>query len=416
MKDFKLNTQCSAGNGYFLQSTAGEFGIPVEQFADMAFGAEAMPNFGYGCAVFMQSDIVDFQRQGWKRAEIMAGLAAVLPKNIWLYVAQIPEPRQAGQAFVLQGGTQRNLAAVKAQVDFIESRSGARRQARKSSCTSTAARAAPSAPRWRRRGSWKHGRKTTFIGLDAVATVTYTTTTSEETRCHFCKNECLRTFIDVRRSGTTTRRQGEVDTRAGRARRASPRCRWRPARADSSSNNSCEKGLVEDVESMREIKKDLDARLKAAPNFVEKGARDVFKSHEARIVADAPPRIPLHHEPRRRRVELMKQRENIRIGIPRVLNQYSTNPLFSAYFEALGVRAAEPGVLGLHHRGTLQGRRQARLHRSVFPEQARHSARAQSAFSSTTRKSRSTSSSFPMIDDLQERARSRHRIVEPAPR
>ena len=53
VKDFKLNTQCSAGNGYFLQSTANDFGIQVEDYADTAFGAESMPEFGYGCAVFM---------------------------------------------------------------------------------------------------------------------------------------------------------------------------------------------------------------------------------------------------------------------------------------------------------------------------------------------------------------------------
>ena len=35
------------------------------EYADIAFKAESMPMFGYGCAVFMQSDIVDFQRQGW---------------------------------------------------------------------------------------------------------------------------------------------------------------------------------------------------------------------------------------------------------------------------------------------------------------------------------------------------------------
>src|SRR3984885_5449080 len=90
VKDFKLNTQCSAGNGYFLQSTAEGFGMKIEEYADIAFTAQSMPTFGYGCAVFMQSDIVDFQRQGWKPEEIMAGLAAVLPKNIWLYVSQIP--------------------------------------------------------------------------------------------------------------------------------------------------------------------------------------------------------------------------------------------------------------------------------------------------------------------------------------
>ena len=83
VKDFKLNTQCSAGNGYFLQSTAEGFGMQVEDYAEAAFSARSMPTFGYGCAVFMQSDIVNFQRQGWRSEEILAGLAAVLPKKIF---------------------------------------------------------------------------------------------------------------------------------------------------------------------------------------------------------------------------------------------------------------------------------------------------------------------------------------------
>jgi len=106
VKDFRLNTQCSAGNGYFLQSTAQSFRVPVEQYADKAFSADRFPEFGYGCAVFMQSDIVDFQRQGWQAEEIMAGLCNVLPKNIWLYVAQIPNLSALGSRFLLQGGTQ----------------------------------------------------------------------------------------------------------------------------------------------------------------------------------------------------------------------------------------------------------------------------------------------------------------------
>ena len=121
VKDFKLNTQCSAGNGYFLQSTAEGFGLTVEQYADLAFSAGSMPVFGYGCAVFMQSDIVNFQRQGWRAEEILAGLAAVLPKNVFLYVASIPNLAALGSRFVLQGGTQNNLAVVKAEADFIRS-------------------------------------------------------------------------------------------------------------------------------------------------------------------------------------------------------------------------------------------------------------------------------------------------------
>src|ERR1700692_4157763 len=120
VKDFKLNTQCSAGNGYFLQSTAEGFGLDVTQYADLAFSAKAMPVFGYGCAVFMQSDIVNFQRQGWRAEEILAGLATVLPKNVFLYVASIPNLAALGTRFVLQGGTQNNMAVVKAEVDFIQ--------------------------------------------------------------------------------------------------------------------------------------------------------------------------------------------------------------------------------------------------------------------------------------------------------
>ena len=107
IKDFRLNTQCSAGNGYFLQNTAQALGVNIEDYANVAFDAKNYPEFGYGCSVFMQSDIVDFQRQGWRIDEILAGLAAVLPKNIWLYVAAIPNLATLGQTFLLQGGTQK---------------------------------------------------------------------------------------------------------------------------------------------------------------------------------------------------------------------------------------------------------------------------------------------------------------------
>jgi len=338
VKDFKLNTQCSAGNGYFLQSTAGEFGVPVEKFADTAFDAEQMPTFGYGCAVFMQSDIVDFQRQGWTAGEIMAGLAAVLPKNIWLYVAQIPNLAKLGKRFVLQGGTQRNLAAVKSQVDFISSRfrgngNGPEIIIHEHCGESGAIGAGLEAARL-----YENGRRTTFIGLDAVQTIAYTATTSEDTRCHFCKNECLRTFIDVEAERVIKREQGEVDTASATAGARKSKVPLLPGARRLIVNNSCEKGLVEDVESMREIKKDLDARLEAAPNFIEKSARNVFKSYKPGSVADP---LPKHTftPGQKARVELMKKRENYRIGIPKMLNQYSTNPLFSAYFESLGVRA-----------------------------------------------------------------------------
>jgi hypothetical protein len=105
-----------------LQAMADQFGIPVKQYAEVAFEARLAPKFSYGCAVFLDSDRVNFQKEGYAKEELLAGLALVLPKNIWQYVVQIPRMSELGRVFVLQGGTQKNLAALKAQVDYIEKR------------------------------------------------------------------------------------------------------------------------------------------------------------------------------------------------------------------------------------------------------------------------------------------------------
>jgi predicted CoA-substrate-specific enzyme activase len=325
VKDFKLNTQCSAGNGYFLQSTCVGFGHDVKQYADLAFSAKAMPMFGYGCAVFMQSDIVDFQRQGWKPEEIMAGLANVLPKNIWLYVSQIPNLASLGKTFILQGGTQHNLAAVKAQVDFIESRfkdKGVKPNVivHEHCGESGAIGAAIEARRL-----YGRGQRTSFIGFDAVHNISYETHRNENTRCYFCKNKCMRTFIDVKIADSDESwKKSKIPILKGVKRLI--------------VGNSCEKGLVEDVNDMREIKKGLDAMKKDNPNMAEVGARAAFKSYNPAAVSDPLPRHAFTAK-QKRRVELMKKRKDLRIGIARVLNMYSVNPMFSAYFEALGIPA-----------------------------------------------------------------------------
>jgi predicted CoA-substrate-specific enzyme activase len=406
VKDFKLNTQCSAGNGYFLQSTAQGFNFKVEEFADIAFSAEAMPSFGYGCAVFMQSDIVDFQRQGWAPHEIMAGLCDVLPKNIWLYVSQIPNLAKLGTTFVLQGGTQHNLAAVKSQVDFIASRfRGMATQpniiVHKFCGEAGAIGCAVEAHRLYTEADLR----TTFIGLDRVQQIQYKTTRSEATRCYFCKNKCLRTFIDVKAGEDQSRdREGagggngvlvsltsqimKMGPEAGHPTRikhgadvAQPPSAVEPTDSPESAKESlkkastkskskvplaageqrliiatCEKGTVEDVNDMRDIKAGLDAVKKANPNFAEIAARRAFEPTNVARVADELPGssklcfalpgtkrsivLPISGRKRadaERRIDLMKNRENIRIGMVRALNMYSMGPWFTAYFESLGI-------------------------------------------------------------------------------
>ena len=331
VKDFKLNTQCSAGNGYFLQSTVEGFGLDVTQYADLAFSAQAMPVFGYGCAVFMQSDIVNFQRQGWRAEEILAGLAAVLPKNVFLYVASIPNLAALGSRFVLQGGTQNNLAVVKAEVDFI--RNSFRATGKQPEIIvhehcgeSGAIGAAQESLRL-----WRKGRQTSFVGLDAVRKIEYRTTRNEDTRCHFCKNDCLRTFIDIRTkpkddmSFVPIQKVTKVPLMHGEQRLIIA---------------TCEKGTVEDVNDMKDIKSGLDAIRAKHPNYVDYASKEVFRPTNAKSVADP---LPTKNwagwrKGDKERRALMENRKNLRIGIPRVLNIYTYAPLFNAYFESLGVQ------------------------------------------------------------------------------
>jgi predicted CoA-substrate-specific enzyme activase len=330
VKDFKLNTQCSAGNGYFLQSTAEGFGLKVEQYADLAFSAQAMPVFGYGCAVFMQSDIVNFQRQGWRAEEILAGLAAVLPKNVFLYVASIPNLAALGTRFVLQGGTQNNMAVVKAEVDFINN--SFRASGKKADIIvhehcgeSGAIGAATESVRL-----WKNGLRTSFIGLDAVRRIEYRTTRNEDTRCYFCKNNCLRTFIDIKTDHDPNRNIVQIG---------------KVTKVPLMQNEqrliiaTCEKGTVEDVNDMKDIKAGLDQVRDKYPNYVDYAAKEVFRPVNAKSVADPIPSVGwLKGKETKARIKLMEARKTLRVGIPRVLNAYAYAPLFNGYLESLGLQ------------------------------------------------------------------------------
>jgi predicted nucleotide-binding protein (sugar kinase/HSP70/actin superfamily) len=278
----------------------------------------------------MQTDIVDFQRQGWKPEEIMAGLCNVLPKNIWLYIAQIPNLSSLGSRFLLQGGTQYNLAAVKAQVDFIESRFKGNTKpsviVHEHCGEAGAIGAGLEAGRL-----WDNGRVSTFIGLHGVAHLTYTTTREEATRCYFCKNECLRTFVDVKTAKAEATDvvaiQPAIESKVPLARGAQ---RFIIA--------TCEKGTVEDVTSMRQIKGALDEVKRNNPDLTGYAAHEVFRLHDVKSVADPAPRYQLTSG-QKERVRLIKHRGHLRIGMPRVLNLYSTAPLFTGYFMALGIQS-----------------------------------------------------------------------------
>ena len=266
--DFRLNSQCSSGNGAFLQGVAERYNVPLESYADRAFEAKAMPSLTMGCGVFLQSDIVNQQRKGWSAAEIMAALAAVLPVNVWIYAGQLQNLRAVGRKFVLQGGTHRNMAVVKAQVDFIRSKvPDADVVLHPYSGEAGAIGAALCAADWR-----KNGGASRFRGFATIAALTYQSTTAAETVCKWCPINCTRTFIDVQLPGAQGRPWSKVPLAAG----------WERV----ISGNSCPKGLVEDVNEMRVVKAKLEEVKRDYPNVAEMVRKDAFRRVSAAAVAE----------------------------------------------------------------------------------------------------------------------------------
>lgn len=324
IRNFRLSNQCSAGNGMLLQAMADQFGISVYDYADNAFKATLSPKFSYGCAVFLDSDRVNFQKEGYAKEELLAGLAMVLPKNVWQYVVQIPRMAELGRKFVLQGGTQHNLAAVKAQVDYIKERvPDAEVFVHPHTGEAGAIGAAMETLRVVKRRGYS-----TFIGMDAAISLNYQTRNDESTRCNFCPNNCSRTFIDaVTPNGDTSR---------------------------YISGFSCEKGTVESLDALKVLQKQRNDLKKVYPNLVDYEAKLAFRHfydqepmpQSNTLIDDVVvergllgkvTRKPIRRGFRRSSDASWKQRSEIRIGIPKVLNIWSTAPFWRTYLETVGI-------------------------------------------------------------------------------
>ncbi|MBN2657137.1 MAG: hypothetical protein JXR86_08765 [Spirochaetales bacterium] len=303
--DFKLNTQCSAGNGYFLQGMAEQFNIPVEQYANHAFQASMAPAFNYGCAVFMEQDKVNFQQQGWSKEEIMAGLAHVLPMNIWNYVVQESNISRLGKRFVLQGGTQKNLAAVKAQVDYIKNKiPDAVINVHKYADIGGAIGAALEV--------LENGTDSQYPGIANSASITFTTRNDDSTRCRFCTNRCPRTFTRIRKS------EGEEVLFI--------------------SGNGCDKGLCETADGLRELQEKKNDLRHATPDLTAEAAEAVFRDWDFDPMPEGGSSKGLLKKRFSRSSDSdLDFRKTLRIGIPRLLNQYYYTPFFSTYLRALGI-------------------------------------------------------------------------------
>ncbi|WP_038077864.1 acyl-CoA dehydratase activase [Treponema primitia] len=309
-----LNEACSSGCGSFLENFASNLNIPVSNIAEAAFNAKNPAELGSRCTVFMNSTIITEQKNGKQAEDIMAGLCRSIIENVFTKVIRISNFAELGDKIVVQGGTFKNNAVLRALEQYLEKpvirapypgEMGAIGIALLTK-KHIAARGFTS----------PHGSadKTRFIGLDAVADFDYTQETNN--RCSFCTNNCNRTLVNFFYGKNSDGPSG------------GGRMTW-------VTGNRCERGEVigslEDA-AVREKIKLINTQMDAVP--------DMIKFREKLLFADYP-------------VTPVCPDRNITIGLPRVLDFWRTMPFFTTFFQALGfkTRISHPSTRKLFDRG-----------------------------------------------------------------
>jgi len=114
ISDIQINEACSSGCGTFIETLADSLKVSVNDFARLACRAPAPFNLGTRCTVFMNSRVKQALREGATIADISAGLAYSVIGNTLYKVLKLHDPSQLGDHIVVQGGTFRNPAVLRA--------------------------------------------------------------------------------------------------------------------------------------------------------------------------------------------------------------------------------------------------------------------------------------------------------------
>ncbi len=114
IKRLDINEACSSGCGSFIETFAMGLNYNVADFADIAGSAAYPCDLGTRCTVFMNSKVKQFLREGASVADISAGLGYSVIKNCLNKVLKLKDFDEMGEYIMVQGGTFRNRALIKA--------------------------------------------------------------------------------------------------------------------------------------------------------------------------------------------------------------------------------------------------------------------------------------------------------------
>ena len=173
----ELNEACSSGCGSFIETFSRTLGHEVSEFARLACLADSPCDLGTRCTVFMNSKVKQVLREGASVGDIAAGLAYSVVKNCLHKVLKINDFSSFGDCIVVQGGTMRNDAVVRA----FEKMSG-----------HTVFRSdRPELMGAYGCALYAQSRNPSFRGMTPDTLIQGAVYTTRQMSCHGCTNQCL---------------------------------------------------------------------------------------------------------------------------------------------------------------------------------------------------------------------------------
>jgi predicted CoA-substrate-specific enzyme activase len=185
-----LNEACSSGCGSFLEAFAQSLGMSAELFSREAIGAKNPVDLGSRCTVFMNSRVKQAQKEGATVGDISAGLSYSVIKNALHKVMKVKSPEDLGNRIVVQGGTFRNDAVLRA-FEIVSGKIPYRPDIAELTGAFGIALLA-----------MEKGKKSTFSTLIGKEELKKFMVTTKTARCERCSNRCLLTvslFSDGRK-------------------------------------------------------------------------------------------------------------------------------------------------------------------------------------------------------------------------
>ncbi len=272
-----VNEACSSGCGSFLENFASTLHIPVKEIATAAFRSRNPAVLGSRCTVFMNSSIITEQRNGKQPDDIMAGLCRSIIENVFTKVIRIANLDALGDHIIVQGGTFQNDAVLRAMEQYL-----GKEVIRAPYPGIMGAIGAALLTK----DTWSADAKQTFIGLDALDDFHYIQ--EANVPCPFCGNHCQRGIVRFPNGNSWV------------------------------TNNRCERGeIIGDPKdpSVRQKLQEKQANRKKTPNLFDVRQKLLFADY------DAPQLAP---------------KQNVTIGIPRVLFFWENMPFWTTFWKSLG--------------------------------------------------------------------------------